>query len=233
MSDQTMRRADELLTELVEITETARTVPMSAQCMLPRERVLDLLDALRETLPPEMDQARKVLAQGDELIAKAEAAAAEAIAQAGERAAATIAQADEQAEQIRAEAAVHAKEITDVGRTEHARLVSATSIHQAAKESAELMRAEALAFQADARAAIEREAGEVLADARDRAAQIRADAEAYAAKLAADAETYADSTLAELAARLQKAANTAVQGRQALARRRDGRDAVPDLVASG
>ena len=36
---------------------------MSASCVVPREHVLDLLDDLREVLPPEMDEARRVLAQ--------------------------------------------------------------------------------------------------------------------------------------------------------------------------
>src|SRR5437764_1232987 len=46
------------MTELIEIVETARALPMSTSCVLPRERVLDLLDELREVLPPEMDEAR-------------------------------------------------------------------------------------------------------------------------------------------------------------------------------
>ena len=51
MADATRARADKLLNELVEVVETARTVPMSASCVVPREHVLDLLDALREALP--------------------------------------------------------------------------------------------------------------------------------------------------------------------------------------
>ena len=63
MTDETLRRSDELLTELIEVVETARAVPMSASCVLPRERVLDLLDELREVMPPEMDEARTVIAR--------------------------------------------------------------------------------------------------------------------------------------------------------------------------
>jgi hypothetical protein len=68
MADEALRRADELLSELTEIVETARALPMSASCVLPRERVLDLLDELREVLPPEMDEARTVIATRDRLL---------------------------------------------------------------------------------------------------------------------------------------------------------------------
>ncbi len=68
MADEALRRADQLLTELIEIVETARTRPMSSSIVLPRERVLDLLDELRETMPPEMDEARRVIANRDALL---------------------------------------------------------------------------------------------------------------------------------------------------------------------
>ncbi|MBN9619220.1 MAG: DivIVA domain-containing protein, partial [Actinobacteria bacterium] len=61
-TDEALRHTDDLLTELIELVETARALPMSASCVLPRERLLDLLDELREVLPPEMDEARTVIA---------------------------------------------------------------------------------------------------------------------------------------------------------------------------
>jgi cell division septum initiation protein DivIVA len=234
MTDQSLRRTDELLTELVEIVETARTLPMSSSCVLPRERILDLLDGLRETMPPEMDHARRTLAHRDDVLADAEAAAtrnrdaADAYAQttrdgADERAEATRHEAAEAAEQIVVEARAHAKEMLDAGRTEHARLVTATSIHQAARESAESLRAEATAFVTESRAQAEREAGETRAEAQRRAAEIRGAAEEYATRLTVDAEAYTDSTLAEMATTLARAVATAEQGRHALARRREQR----------
>ena len=61
MSEHDLRKADDLLTELVELVETARAVPISGAAMVPREHVLDLLDDLREVLPPEMAEARRIL----------------------------------------------------------------------------------------------------------------------------------------------------------------------------
>ncbi|MDP9093317.1 MAG: hypothetical protein M3N95_10360 [Actinomycetota bacterium] len=209
MTDQALRRTDELLTELVELVETARTVPMSASIVVPRERMLDLLDALRETMPPEMQEARRILLERDKLLhaARDEAEAVRTAAQAQVQA--LLSEAREHANVMVNEAEVHAHEIVEAGRAEHAHLVSATGIHQAATQAAAELRAEAAGYQDSARA-----------DAERGVAVLHEQAAAYAAKLTSDAEDYADRTLAELAETLQKAAGTAEQGRAALARRR-------------
>jgi cell division septum initiation protein DivIVA len=209
MTDPTLRRADELLTDLVELVETARTLPMSSSCVLPRERVLDLLDELRETLPPEMEQARRLVARRDGLLAGAEAAAVQTRERAMAEAEALVAAAGGRADELIREAEARAHEIVEAGRAEHGQLVSATGVHQAAAQAAESMRAEANRYDADLRVAAEQYAETT-----------RAEAQRYAAKLTHDAEDYAESTLAELAATLQRAAATAEQGRVALAQRR-------------
>ena len=75
MSEHELRKADDLLTELVELVETARAVPISGAAMVPREHVLDLLDDLREVLPPEMAEARRIVSTRDGLLAAAQAQA--------------------------------------------------------------------------------------------------------------------------------------------------------------
>jgi cell division septum initiation protein DivIVA len=209
MTDQTLRRADELLSELVELVETARTLPMSSSCVLPRERVLDLLDELRETMPPEMDEARRLIANRDALLHDAERAAEHLRDEAAAAAETAVADANGRAEQLLRDADVRAHDIVEAGRAEHGHLVSATGVYQAATQAAELKRAEANRFDADIRA-----------EAEQYAQTTRQAAERYAAKLTGDAEEYAESTLAELAATLQRAAGTAEQGRAALAQRR-------------
>lgn len=198
MTDQALRRADELLSELVELVETARTVPMSSSCILPRERVLDLLDELRETMPPEMDQARRVIATRDAVLHGAEEEAAKAHERATAEADALVADARRRADELARDADAQARLIVEVGRAEHDKLVSNTGVRQAAAEMAASVRAEADHY----------------------AHTTRDDAGRYAAKLTGDAQEYADRTLAELAATLQRATATAEQGRAALARRR-------------
>jgi cell division septum initiation protein DivIVA len=220
MSDEALRRTDELLSELIEIVETARALPMSTSCVLPRERVLDLLDELREVLPPEMDQARTLIATRDRVLRDAHENAASVRERAVAEADTVLADAAHRAEQVVAEAEERAHHLVDAGKTEHARLVAATTVHQAAASAASALRTDAERFQAQLSAEAEQYDAKVRADAERYAAESRADAERYATKLTADAESYAESTLNELVAVLQRSAATAEQGRAALAARR-------------
>jgi hypothetical protein len=160
MTDHTLARADEVLTELVELVETARTLPMSSSCVVPRERTLDLLDALREVLPPEMIEARRLVAQRDQVLAEA-----------AERAAETARASREQADALAAAARAEAHNLVESGKEEQGRLVSAATVHQAATAEAVRLRSEA-----DEHADLARTSAEQYA------AKLRSDAHNYADK---------------------------------------------------
>ena len=209
MTDGTLRRADQLISELVELVETARAVPMSASCVIPREHVLDLLDDLREVMPPEMIEARRVLTQRDALLSSAHDAGEQAKAAAEAHTAQARREAEEHAAELINAAQIRARELVEAGQAEHERLVSASGVHQSAAAAAAQLGTEALRY----------------------AEQTRAEADEYAARLRADAQAYADRTLADLAAVLQKAHTTAEQGRVALARRAAAPDG-PDPVGA-
>src|SRR4051812_39534415 len=110
MIDESLRQSDQLLTELTETVETARAVPMSASCVVPRERMLDLLDELREVLPGEIDEARTVLARRERLLQEAYENAAAARERAVAEADTVLADAAHQAEQLVAAASAEAEE---------------------------------------------------------------------------------------------------------------------------
>jgi cell division septum initiation protein DivIVA len=222
MTDEALRHADQLLTELTEIVETARALPMSASCVLPRERVLDLLDELREVLPPEMDEARTVIATRDRLLKDAYEDAAQTRARAVAEADTVLADAQHHAGQVSAEADERAAGLLTEARAEHDRLVAATTVHQAAAAAATALREDAENYQAQVSAEAQAYDSRVRAEADSYASDARAEAERYATKLTADAEDYAERTLDELAAVLHKAAGTAEQGRAALRQRRAG-----------
>src|SRR3954466_12430604 len=131
------------MTELTEIVETARAVPMSTSIVLPRERVLDLLDELREVLPPEMDEARKLIATRDSVLHEAHSDAAAARESATAAAELMLVDGRAQADELVRAAQERAFEIVEAGKAEHAELVSATGVHVAATEAASGMRAEA------------------------------------------------------------------------------------------
>jgi cell division septum initiation protein DivIVA len=222
MTDEALRHADQLLTELTELVETARALPMSASCVLPRERVLDLLDELREVLPPEMDEARTLIATRERLLKDAYEAAAETRATAVAEADTVLADARHRAEQLGAEADERAARLLTEAHDEHARLVAATTVHQAAAAAAAALRADAESYQAQVSAEAQEYDERVRAEADRFAHDARAEAERYATKLTADAEDYAERTLDELSAVLHKAAGTAEQGKAALRQRRAG-----------
>jgi cell division septum initiation protein DivIVA len=221
-TDEALRRTDELLSELIEIVETARAVPMSASCVLPRERLLDLLDELREVLPPEMDEARTVIATRDRVLKDSYSAAAELRERAVTDADAVLADARHRAETVLGEADAQASGIIQAAQTEHGRLVAATTVHQAAAAAAAALREDAENYQAQLSAQAEQYDSQLRGEADRYAADCRAEAERYATKLTADAEDYAERTLDDLSAVLHKAAATAEQGRTALRQRRAG-----------
>jgi hypothetical protein len=232
VTDDALRRVDQLLTELVELVETARAVPMSASCVVPREHVLDLLDNLRDVLPVEMEEARRIAATRDAVLAQA-AAQAERVQDEAERAAAAskidlddqteaiLVEAREQSTAMRRDAdkylrEVHlsaqteARELIEGGRAEHLRLVATTGVHQAAVSIAERLRREADEYAATTRA-----------DADRYAAAVHNDAERSAATLRDDAGGYAEHTLSDLVAVLKQAVATTEHGREELFRRRE------------
>lgn len=69
---QIMYRVFEALDELVQIVEQAYGVPMTSNCMVPRNEVLALLDDVRNALPMEIDDAQDVLDKRDEIISNAQ-----------------------------------------------------------------------------------------------------------------------------------------------------------------
>jgi cell division septum initiation protein DivIVA len=116
-----MRRVYETLDELVALVETARAMPLSASCVLPREQVLDLLDEIHGALPQAFEDARELVAAREELLGQARDRRDRAVGQAQGQAADILAAAHAEAERIRLAA-----------RAEHDQLVSTTEVRRAA-----------------------------------------------------------------------------------------------------
>lgn len=220
MTDEALRRADDLLSELIEVVETARAVPMSVSCVLPRERLLDLLDELREVLPPQMDEARTVIATRERILKDAYERAENTRIRAVKEADAVLADVGHRAEQISTSAERSAAETVAAAKTEHARLVASTTVHQAAAQASAALRADAERYQEQLSADAQLYDAKVRGEADRYAADARSDAQRYATKLTADADNYAERTLGELSAVLHKAVGTVDQGRASMAQRR-------------
>jgi cell division septum initiation protein DivIVA len=216
MTDHTLARADEVLTELVELIETARTLPMSSSCVVPRERTLDLLDALREVLPPELAEARRLVAKRDRMLSEADALTQQQLRRAQEESEATTAAAqarartvveaaERQAEDGLSAAAAQARELVEAGRREQEQLVEAGRREQEQLVSADSVHQRAVAEAARLRSETEQQCRQQLAAAGEEAG-----------RLTAQAHDYAYGTLSELVDNLQRLASTAENGRAAL-----------------
>ncbi|MGI8535181.1 MAG: hypothetical protein ACR2K2_01550 [Mycobacteriales bacterium] len=64
-----------MLDQLTELLESARTLPMSASCVINRDEVLGFVDEVRALLPTELEQARQVLSERAAVVAQGQAEA--------------------------------------------------------------------------------------------------------------------------------------------------------------
>lgn len=93
-----MYRVFEALDELVQTVEQAYGVPMTSNCMVPRNDMLALLDDLRNALPIEIDDAQDVLDKQDNILRGAEDRARGMVEDAEAQAAGILADSQDQAD---------------------------------------------------------------------------------------------------------------------------------------
>jgi F0F1-type ATP synthase membrane subunit b/b' len=98
------------LQQLEEMVRDAKSMPLSSSALLNREEVLEMLQAMQESLPEEIKQARWIVKDREELLAKARHEAERIVEQAHEdqlrmaRKEGVVARANEESERIIAEA---------------------------------------------------------------------------------------------------------------------------------
>lgn len=61
---------DQRLEELAQIVEQAKSVPLSASCMVNRAQVLDFIEDIREALPTSLSDADDLLAEREAVVAE-------------------------------------------------------------------------------------------------------------------------------------------------------------------
>jgi hypothetical protein len=133
-----------VLDELSDIVEAARAMPMSDKCVVPRNEVLDLLDAIRQMLPTAVQEAEVLLADRVGVVEEGYREAERVVAEANAQSRALIEQATAQQAHI-----VSTHEITA------AALAEAEAIRQQAASEAEQMRREVDQYVEDKFAAFE------------------------------------------------------------------------------
>lgn len=143
-----------LVDRLEEVFNSGTAIPLSHKLMVDEDRVLEIIDQMRVSIPEEVKKSQQVLAQRDRILAQAQ-----------EEAARTVQIAKEKSEQL-------------VGREAMVQQaqVKAEQILQAARADAEQIRAEADDYTLDVLTKLEAELVKSLTQARNGIARLRADA---------------------------------------------------------
>jgi cell division septum initiation protein DivIVA len=150
-----MRRVPDALDELVALVESARALPLSASCVVPREEVLDLLDELRAALPGALEDAREVVAAREELLGQARDRRDQAIGDARAEADRLVGAARAQADRTLAAARAAAERMVSADGVRRAAEAEARGVLEAAREQADRLRADADAYADERLAALE------------------------------------------------------------------------------
>lgn len=133
-----MYRVFEALDELVAIVEEARSLPMTAGCVVPRGDVLALLDDVKDAIPGELDDAQDVLDQRDALVGNARDLAdktinnastesSDMVSHARAEADRILSEAKAQADRMVGEAGAHGKALVDDATEEARRLAQSAA----------------------------------------------------------------------------------------------------------
>src|SRR4051794_10792445 len=157
-----MRRVPDALDELVALVESARALPLSASCVLPREETLDLLDELRAALPDALQDARSVLAAREELLGQARDRRDRATGEARAEADRLVTGARAEADRLLAAARADAERMVSADGVRRAAEADARGLLEAAAQRAERLRADADAYADERLAALEDTLGRLL-----------------------------------------------------------------------
>ncbi|WP_298704722.1 ATPase [uncultured Veillonella sp.] len=77
-------RTEKLLEDLENAIESASRIPMTNKLVIEEEEIMSILDAINESLPLEMEESRRIIAERDKILADAQRQADTLIAQAKE-----------------------------------------------------------------------------------------------------------------------------------------------------
>ncbi|AGP31046.1 hypothetical protein A606_06995 [Corynebacterium terpenotabidum Y-11] len=222
-----MYKTFEGIDELQRIVEQAYGVPMSANCLVPRIQVVNLLDEVRNAIPGDMDDAQDVLDREYTIIAEAEDKAAtlvedaqaeraeiledasrrsdDMLADAEDRAQTTVAHAESEAVRLEDEARREYHETTSRAEAEKNRLIEEgnnlydRAVNEGITEQRRLV-----------------SESEVVREAEAEARRIIESAHADSDRLRRECDQYVDSTLAQFEESLNGSLRIVSRDRSAL-----------------
>ncbi len=164
------------LDDVNDLVESAKALPLSQSCVVPRPELLDLLDDVRAALPESLREADLVLRQRDDIITDARLETERLTDSAHDEATRIRGDAQDEADRSVYEAKVAAERIITDARVQAERLTDSHAITLAAQD----------------------EAARLLAEARAEARRVTLQAEAQGAALMASAEDALEVALVEV-----------------------------------
>ena len=75
-------KTEKLLEDLENLIETSGRIPMTTKRVIEEEEIMRVLDAINESLPLELEESRRIMAEKDKILADAQRQADTLIAQA-------------------------------------------------------------------------------------------------------------------------------------------------------
>ena len=209
-------RLYETVDELTTVIENARSVPMSASCMVPRDHLLDLLDDLRESLPEDVRAAGAIVEQRTEILQQAQAEAERLTGATRAESEQLLGQTRRTRDEILAEAQADAEQLLADAEAEAERLVAEGRRHREAL-IADAQEQQALLL-AEAQAEHERliTETEVYRGAVSRADELGAQSHADAARMRAEVDEYVDTRLADFGTTLERMLRSVEKARTTL-----------------
>jgi cell division septum initiation protein DivIVA len=220
-------RLYETVDELTTVIENARSVPMSASCMVPRDHLLDLLDDLRESLPEDVQSAGAIVEQRTEILQQAQAEAErltgrtraeseQLLSSARRQRDELLGTARRQRDELLTQAQADAEDILAEAEAEAERLVAEGMAHR------EALLADARAQQAELLAAAQAEherlitETEVYRGAVSRADELGAQTATDVARMRAEVDQYVDGRLADFGTTLERMLHSVEKARTTL-----------------
>lgn len=201
------------LDQIQILVEEARSVPLSANIMLNKAEILDLVSQAREALPDDLVTADAVVADADAVLNRADNVAEAAVTEAAVKSRTLLDDAREKADTVLAEASDEAQR-----RVERAKEEAEETTARAQAE------AEALVANASAQADHLVAAENISALADKRARELVAQAKAQAVELRGGADRYVSSSLEQTADLLQELLRRTEAGLRAVSGRAEGNE---------
>lgn len=209
------------LDDLAQLIETARAVPLSTSCVVPRNEALDMVEDARDVLPDSIREADDILAKREQILDDAHREAEELVTGAQDQSHDMVVSAQQDADRIVDNARNDADDLLNRARDEARRMIDEQEVLLRAQQ-------EAAALLEDAQL----RARSILEDAQGQAEEMLAQAATDSANERRQTDEFVDGKLAELEEALGTSLTAVRRGRDRVHARHTAFDPV-DLRGAG